>query len=49
MIFHDSTLLEIITSKPNSLDTFSNIGGVGQKKLDKYAEEFMAVLKKFSH
>jgi ATP-dependent DNA helicase RecQ len=48
MIFHDATLLEIIASKPSSLDTFSNIGGVGQKKLDKYAEEFMAVLKTFS-
>jgi len=47
MIFHDATLIELLTNKPDSLQAFSAIGGVGQKKLDKYAQDFMAVLKAY--
>jgi len=48
MIFHDATLKELLDRKPDSLQAFSDIGGVGQKKLDKYAQDFMAVLKSYS-
>ena len=47
MIFHDATLKEMLDNKPSSLDSFSNISGVGQKKLDKYGAEFLAVLSKY--
>lgn len=30
--------------KPQNLDDFANISGVGQAKLIKYADEFLAVL-----
>jgi len=48
VIFHDSTLLEMFQEKPNSLDALSRISGVGQAKLDKYGEAFLAVLQQAS-
>ncbi|AKD24938.1 Superfamily II DNA helicase [Polynucleobacter duraquae] len=33
VIFHDSTLQEMVKSTPTTLDQFSHIGGVGQAKL----------------
>lgn len=47
MIFHDATLKDMLDNKPNSLASFGNISGVGQKKLDKYGAEFLAVLNEF--
>lgn len=48
LIFHDSTLLEIMHQKPQSLDDFANISGVGQAKLMKYADAFLAVLEELA-
>ena len=47
MIFHDATLKELLDHKPSSLERFGNISGVGQKKLDKYGADFLAVLNEF--
>ena len=47
MIFHDATLKDMLDNKPTSLERFANISGVGQKKLDKYGTEFLAVLNKY--
>jgi ATP-dependent DNA helicase RecQ len=47
MIFHDATLKEMLDNKPSSLESFASISGVGQKKLDKYGIEFLAVLKEY--
>ncbi len=44
MIFHDATLKDMLDSKPSSLESFGNINGVGQKKLDKYGADFLAVI-----
>lgn len=44
VIFHDSTLLEMYQEKPVSLEAMSRISGVGQAKLDKYGEDFLAVI-----
>jgi ATP-dependent DNA helicase RecQ len=44
MIFHDATLKDMLDHKPSSLASFGNISGVGQKKLDQYGAEFLAVL-----
>lgn len=47
VIFHDSTLLEILSQRPATLDELARISGVGQAKLARYGDEFLGVLKEF--
>jgi ATP-dependent DNA helicase RecQ len=49
VIFHDSTLLEILTQKPGSLTEMGNISGIGQAKLARYGDEFLKVLEDFAN
>jgi ATP-dependent DNA helicase RecQ len=44
VIFHDSTLLEILNRRPANLDELSQISGVGQAKLAKYGDAFLQVI-----
>ncbi len=44
VIFHDSTLLEILNNRPQSLNELSKITGVGKAKLDRYGDDFLQVL-----
>ncbi len=44
VIFHDSTLLEILSRKPQTLDEMTQITGVGQAKLAKYGDAFLQVV-----
>jgi ATP-dependent DNA helicase RecQ len=44
VIFHDSTLLEMIEAKPQSLAQLSALSGVGQKKRNKYGKAFIDTL-----
>ena len=44
VIFHDSTLHEMVQSTPTTLDQFSRITGVGQAKLERYGECFIKVM-----
>jgi ATP-dependent DNA helicase RecQ len=44
VIFHDSTLLEILNQKPGSLTEMGNISGIGQAKLTRYGDAFLQVL-----
>jgi ATP-dependent DNA helicase RecQ len=44
VIFHDSTLLEILNRKPQALDEMGRITGVGQAKLAKYGDIFLRVV-----
>jgi ATP-dependent DNA helicase RecQ len=44
VIFHDSTLLEILNHRPQTLDEMGRISGVGQAKLAKYGDAFLQVL-----
>ncbi|MDD5058697.1 MAG: RecQ family ATP-dependent DNA helicase [Sideroxydans sp.] len=44
VIFHDSTLLEILNRKPQTLHEMGQISGVGQAKLAKYGDEFLRVV-----
>ncbi|MDD5385289.1 MAG: DNA helicase RecQ [Gallionella sp.] len=44
VIFHDSTLLEILNQRPTSLDELGRISGVGQSKLARYGDEFLKVI-----
>ena len=44
IIFHDSTLLEIMNRKPQTLHEMGQISGVGQAKLAKFGDEFLRVV-----
>lgn len=49
LIFHDSTLLEMLNQKPGSLTEMSTISGVGQTKLTRYGDAFLQVLEDFAN
>ena len=44
VIFSDSSLLEMLHTKPQSLLQMSHINGVGEKKLDRYGDDFLALI-----
>ncbi|MDB5490784.1 MAG: ATP-dependent helicase RecQ [Micavibrio sp.] len=44
VIFHDKTLLAMAKRRPLQRDSFAQIPGVGQSKLDKYADAFLNVI-----
>jgi ATP-dependent DNA helicase RecQ len=46
IIFHDSTLKEMVKYLPRSLEEMKEISGVGQKKLELYGEDFLALIQK---
>jgi ATP-dependent DNA helicase RecQ len=45
VIFHDSTLLEMATVHPRTLDELGEITGVGESKLARFGAQFLAVLR----
>jgi len=49
VIFHDSTLVEMCSVVPRTLDAFSKLSGVGERKLMKYGEAFIAAIKNAEH
>ena len=44
VIFHDSTLLEMLEQRPASLTEMARISGVGQGKLVRYGEDFLNII-----
>jgi ATP-dependent DNA helicase RecQ len=46
VVFHDSTLREMVSRKPTSLNEFAQIPGVGEAKLKRYGTAFLEVLGK---
>ena len=44
VIFHDATLREMLSQRPQSLREFAGISGVGERKLEKYGEAFLGIL-----
>ena len=44
LIFHDSTLIEIMNQRPGNLNELGRISGVGQTKLARYGDDFLEVL-----
>jgi len=44
IIFHDSTLEEMATTRPESLEKMRYISGVGEQKLDQYGESFLKLI-----
>ena len=45
VIFHDSTLVEMCSVAPKTLKDFSKLSGVGERKLMKYGEAFLAAIR----
>jgi ATP-dependent DNA helicase RecQ len=44
VIFHDSTLAAMARQRPRRPDQLAGISGVGQAKLERYGEDFLAVI-----
>jgi len=44
VIFHDSTLRELVQIQPQTLEEMKKIYGVGQKKLERYGEQVILIL-----
>lgn len=44
VIFHDKTLQEMAARKPQDLDDLASIGGVGEKKMERYGAVFLGVI-----
>src|SRR5450759_3532714 len=49
VIFHDSTLLEILNHRPATLEEMAQVSGVGQAKLARYGDAFLGVLRDVAH
>jgi ATP-dependent DNA helicase RecQ len=45
VIFHDATMREIAKARPGSLNDLRNISGVGEKKLETYGAEIVALIR----
>ena len=45
VIFHDASLREMLEFRPLSLEQLRSISGVGESKLKRFGEEFLAVLR----
>ncbi len=46
-VFHDSTMMEMINMKPTTKEELLGVSGVGLSKLEKYGEQFLAVIANF--
>jgi ATP-dependent DNA helicase RecQ len=47
IIFNDNTLVEMVNKRPFNKEQFSQISGVGAKKMDLYGEAFLREIKNF--
>ena len=48
VIFHDRTLVELAAHRPESLDTLMEIHGVGKSKCEKYGNEILETVRRYS-
>lgn len=49
VIFHDATLMEMVMYRPQTSEQFRRLTGVGERKLDLYGSEFLAVIETHEH
>jgi ATP-dependent DNA helicase RecQ len=49
VIFHDKTLHEMLTYRPQTAAEMLGVSGVGQTKLDRYGDRFLSVLRAAGH
>lgn len=47
VIFHDATLMAMLEAKPKNRQQMSLLSGIGQRKLELYADDFLAVISEF--
>lgn len=47
VIFHDATLMAMLEAKPTNRREMSLLSGIGERKLELYADEFLAVIAEF--
>lgn len=47
IIFHDTTLKDMVLKKPVELEEMRRVSGVGQVKLEKYGSQFVGAIKKY--
>ena len=45
VIFHDKTLIELAIQKPENIESLAHINGVGESKINRYGNDFLAVIK----
>ena len=45
VVFHDASLREMVEQQPSTLQAFAEISGVGETKLERYGEAFIAVIR----
>jgi ATP-dependent DNA helicase RecQ len=45
VIFHDATLMEMVTYRPETLEQMGRLSGIGERKLEAYGEEFLGVIR----
>lgn len=48
VIFHDTTLFDMLERRPETLDQLAEVSGVGAAKLDKYGEVFLQTLREIA-
>jgi ATP-dependent DNA helicase RecQ len=48
VIFHDATLQQMLSARPQSLAALGNIAGIGEKKREQYGAAFLAVLASYA-
>jgi ATP-dependent DNA helicase RecQ len=48
VVFHDATLREMVERRPLTLNEFAELSGVGQAKLARYGDHFIAAIAKHS-
>ncbi len=44
VIFHDSTLRDMLLRRPTTLTQMAEVNGVGERKLERYGRQFLAVM-----
>jgi len=44
VIFHDKTLIELAATRPASRSAMAKVPGIGDAKLERYGEAFLAVI-----
>ncbi|WP_303904280.1 DNA helicase RecQ [Thiohalomonas denitrificans] len=47
VVFHDATLVAMVTERPTSRAELFDIPGIGEKKLEAYGEDFLALIREY--
>jgi len=47
VIFHDATLMQMLEHRPQNRQQFAQLSGVGERKLEQYADDFIGVINEF--